>query len=315
MYRVSFFILAILFFSSCEEKVALSDAYGNFEATATTISAEANGRLLFLKVEEGQKLRSGSLIALVDTTQLDLQKKQVRASINTLPQKLRTDLADIEVMKNQKANLIRERDRVQRLVDKKAATPKQLDDLNGEVDVIEKRITALQSQTKTANRGILAEKEPMLAQIDLINEQIRKSYIYNPIDGTVLTKLTEPFEMVGIGTPLYRIGQLDTMTLRFYVSAVQLQKLKLKGKVEVLIDSGAKGYQELEGTISWIAEQAEFTPKTIQTKEDRVNLVYAVKAAVPNPNGWIKIGMPAEVNFQQGLNEKAQTSNKHTSAN
>jgi membrane fusion protein YbhG len=301
MSRISIFIFAIILFSSCKEEVTLSDAYGNFEATSTTVSAEANGRLLFLEAEEGQHLKAGTLIALVDTTQLDLQRKQIQATINTLPQKLRNDLADIEVLKNQKANLIRERDRVKRLVEKKAAIPKQLDDMNGEIDVIEKRIDAIQSQTQTANRSILAEKGPMLAQIDVVNEQIRKSYIYNPIDGTVLTKLTEPSEMVGIGSPLYRIADLDTMTLRFYASAVQLQQVKLGEDIEVLVDNGTSGFTTLKGIVSWISEQAEFTPKTIQTKEDRVNLVYAVKAKVANPDGYLKIGMPAEVNFRKKI--------------
>ena len=306
MSRLTIFIFTILFFSSCQKQEVLSDAYGNFEATITMVSAEANGRLLFLKAEEGQKLEAGALVALVDTTQLHLQRKQIQATINTLPKKLRTDLADIEVLKNQKANMTRERDRLKRLVEKKAATPKQLDDLNGEIEVVEKKINAIQSQTQTANRSILAEKGPMLAQIDIVNEQIRKSYIYNPIDGTVLTKLTEPFEMVGVGSPLYRIGQLDTLTLRFYASAVQLQDLKIGQTLEVLIDKGVQDYETLKGEISWISDQAEFTPKTIQTKEDRVNLVYAVKAKVANPDGLLKIGMPAEVNFRQNKETSPQ---------
>jgi HlyD family secretion protein len=296
MYKYLIFLFPILLVS-CQEEKQLSDAYGNFEATATTISSEANGRLLFLHVEEGQQLASNQLVALVDTTQLHLQRQQIRATIGTLPQKLRNTLADIEVLNNQKANLIRERNRVQRLVAKKAATSKQLDDLNGQIEVVDRQIEAIRSQTQTGNRAILSEKEPLLAQIAVINQQISKAYIHNPIAGTVLTKLAEAHEVVGMGVPLYRIGQLDTMTLRFYVDAVQLQTLQLGQEVEVLIDQGTDGYSSLNGQISWIANQAEFTPKTIQTKEDRVNLVYAVKALVPNENGVLKIGMPAEVNF------------------
>jgi HlyD family secretion protein len=296
MYKYLIFLFPILLVS-CQEEKQLSDAYGNFEATTTTISSEANGRLLFLHVEEGQQLASNQLVALVDTTQLHLQRQQIRATIGTLPQKLRNTLADIEVLNNQKANLIRERNRVQRLVAKKAATSKQLDDLNGQIEVVDRQIEAIRSQTQTGNRAILSEKEPLLAQIAVINQQISKAYIHNPIAGTVLTKLAEAHEVVGMGVPLYRIGQLDTMTLRFYVDAVQLQTLQLGQEVEVLIDQGIDGYSSLNGQISWIANQAEFTPKTIQTKEDRVNLVYAVKALVPNENGVLKIGMPAEVNF------------------
>ncbi|MEM1323723.1 MAG: HlyD family efflux transporter periplasmic adaptor subunit [Bacteroidota bacterium] len=297
MSRFIFISLLLLSLTACEEKAALSDAYGNFETTTTTISSEANGRLLFLRVEEGEALEAGTLIGIVDTTQLHLQRKQVEASISTLPKKLRTVLADIEVLNKQKANLIRERDRVNRLLAKKAATPKQLDDLNGEIEVVDRRITALEDQTKTSNRSILADKEPLIAQIAVINEQIRKSYLYNPLEGQVLTKLAEAYEIVGMGTPLYRIGQLDTLMLRFYASSQQLQAVKLGQEVQVLVDNGAERYRELKGKVSWIAEQAEFTPKTIQTKEDRVNLVYAVKAKVANPDGLLKIGMPAEVNF------------------
>jgi HlyD family secretion protein len=206
--------LCLLVFSACEEEVARSDAYGNFEATTTLVSSEANGRLLFLRAVEGQELKANTLVALVDTTQLHLQRRQIEARIGVLPQKLRNSLSDIEVLTRQKENLIRERDRVKRLLEKKAATPKQLDDLNGEIDVIEKRIAAIEENTQTANRSILSEKAPLLAQVDLINEQIRRCYIYNPVDGTVLTKLTEPSEVVGMGTPLYRIAQLDTLTLR-----------------------------------------------------------------------------------------------------
>ena len=299
MSNIHILLFWLLLFTACEEAEKRSDAYGNFEATTTTISSEASGRLLFLKVDEGQRLKAGSLIGLVDTTVLHLQRQQIKASINTLPQKLQNTLADIAVLTKQKTNLIRERDRVKRLIEKKAATPKQLDDMNGQIEVVDRQIDAIRSKTQTSNRAILSEKEPLLAQIALINERIRKSYIYNPIDGIVLTKLAEPHEIVAMGAPLYRIGQLDTMLLRFYVDAVQLQQLQLGVRVQVLIDAGADAYQEMTGTVSWIAEEAEFTPKTIQTKEDRVNLVYAVEPKVPNSEGVLKIGMPAEINFSQ----------------
>ncbi|MEO1415705.1 MAG: HlyD family efflux transporter periplasmic adaptor subunit [Bacteroidota bacterium] len=296
-YKGIIFILLSLLLSACQSSESESDAYGNFEAVVTTISAEANGKLLYLKVSEGEKIEQGEWVGLVDTTALHLQRKQIEASIRTLPQKLRNTLADIQVLEEQKDNLIRERDRVQRLKASKAATQKQLDDLNGQVDVLDKQIVALAQTTQTSNQAILSEKGPMLAQIAIVNEQIRKSYIYNPIKGSILTKLSEPHEMVGMGAPLYRIGQLDTLDLRFYVDAVQLQQLKLGQNITVKVDQGKKEYKQLSGRISWISTEAEFTPKTIQTKEDRVNLVYAVKAKVPNPNGLLKIGMPAEVDL------------------
>lgn len=289
-------IIAIL--TSCEADRAPSDAYGNFEARVTTVSAEANGQLRFLRVEEGQTLKEGALVGLVDTTQLHLQKQQKLASIRSLSKKLQDARPDIQVLEDQKRNLIRERNRVRHLLEKKAATPKQLDDLNGEIAVVEQRIRAAHAQTQTANRSILAEEDPMMAQVHLIEEQIRESYIYNPVRGTVLTKLAEPSEVVGIGSPLYRIASLDTLTLRAYAESIQLQNVRIGQKVEVLIDEGEDNDRSLTGTVQWISDQSEFTPKTIQTKEDRVNLVYALKIAVPNPDGTLKIGMPAEVNFQ-----------------
>jgi HlyD family secretion protein len=297
MYKLNLTFIFFIFLIGCSKNEELSDGYGNFEAIATTISSEANGRLLFLNLHEGQKLSKGVLIALVDTTRLHLQRKQIEASLQTLPKKLRNTLADIEVLRNQKSNLVRERDRTQRLVQSKAAIPQLLDDLNGKIEVVEKQIAAIKSQTNIANKSILAETEPLLAQIDIIEDQIKKSYHYNPIEGTVLTKLAESFEVVGMGTPLYRIGKLDTLELKFYTDAVNLQKVMLGQRVQILVDDGKDSMRETEGTISWISEEAEFTPKTIQTKEDRINLVYGLKAKVPNPDGLLKMGMPAEVIF------------------
>ena len=298
MYKIYIIFLLICLFS-CKEEIERSDAYGNFEATATTVSAETNGKIIYLNVEEGSKIAEGVLVALIDTTQLHLQRLQVDASMNVLPKKLRNTLADIEVLENQKANIVRERDRISRLLSKKAATSKQLDDLNGQIEVVERQIDAIRSNTDIGNRAILAEIEPLIAQKAIIDEQIKKCYIYNPVQGTVLTKLAEEHEVVRTGGPLYRIGQLDTLTLRLYADAVQLQSVALGNTIQVLIDEGSENLKEVEGRISWISDEAEFTPKTIQTREDRVNLVYAVKAEVANPHGNLKIGMPAEANFEK----------------
>ncbi|MEO0874426.1 MAG: HlyD family efflux transporter periplasmic adaptor subunit, partial [Bacteroidota bacterium] len=178
--------------------------------------------------------------------------------------------------------------------------------LNGEVEVVQNRIASVQANTSTANRGIMAEKEPMLAQIALLDEQIRRAYLYNPVAGTVINKMAEAGEMVGIGSPLYRIGKLDTLKLRAYTTSTLLQAVHVGQSVEVLVDQDETGYRSLSGVVSWIADQAEFTPKTIQTKEDRVNLVYAFEVAVPNPDGKLKIGMPAEVNFATATASKKE---------
>lgn len=296
LIKITTIFFLVFSFFSCEKIENRSDAYGNFEATEVVVSAESNGRLLTLNVEEGQTLEAGQFIALVDTTQLHLKKLQLQATIKTLPKKLREADSDIAVLEDQKHNLIRERDRVKKLLEDKAATPKQLDDLNGEITVVEQRIKAAKRTVQVANRGILAEQEPLAAQINAIEDQLRKSYIQNPISGTVMTKLAEPSEVVGFGTPLYKIANLDFLLLRAYASAVQIQNAAVGQQVKVLIDAGENAYRELPGEISWIANESEFTPKTIQTKEERVNLVYAFKVKVEN-DGNLKIGMPGEVVF------------------
>lgn len=295
--RYFFYSLSLLFFFSCTEEAPKSDAYGNFEATITTVSAEANGRLLNFTPTEGKQLKIGERVGQVDTTQLHLQRLQLRATATTLPAKLRDAEPEILVLQDQKRNLIRERDRLKNLVAAKAATPKQLDDLNGQIEVVEQQIRSARSQTQTTNRGILAERRPIAAQVNVINEQIRKATIYNPVAGTVLTKLAEPDEIVAMGSPLYRIANLDTLTLRAYTDGINLQRVKVGDEVQVLVDDSAETYRQLTGRVSYISPQAEFTPKTIQTKEERVNLVYAMKIRVPNTDGNLRIGMPAEVNF------------------
>ncbi|MBC6995093.1 HlyD family efflux transporter periplasmic adaptor subunit [Neolewinella lacunae] len=311
-YPVLFFLsLAV---SGCAEEAIRSDAYGNFEATTTTIGAEASGRLLQFNLAEGQELRPGQIVGLVDTTQLHLQRQQLEAQLGTFGSQVRSPDADIAVYEDQKSNLIRERDRTKRLVDAKAATPKQLDELNGQIEVINQQIVAARSRTNEANRGLLAGRAPVRAQLDLVAEQIAKAYVRNPVRGTVLTKLAEADEIVGIGSPLYRIADMDTLTLRAYAGSVQLQRARLGQRVTVLIDAGETGYDTLPGTISWISERAEFTPKTIQTKEERTNLVYALKVAVANPDGRLKLGMPAEVNFggaDAGAGEKQRSNERN----
>jgi HlyD family secretion protein len=290
-------LLLLFALSACTEEVPLADAYGNFEAMSTTVSAEANGRLLYLSVAEGEVVPPGKLIGLVDTTQMHLQRRQLEAQLSTFGKQIKTAAPDIAILKDQKRNLIRERDRTKRLVAAKAATSRQLDELNGQIGVIDQQVAAAKSKTNEVNRGILSGKDPIRAQIEVINNQIAKAYIYNPIGGTVMTKLAESSEIVGMGSPLYRIANIDTLTLRAYAGSVQLQRASIGQQVDVLIDAGTDAYGQLSGTITWISDRAEFTPKTIQTKKERTNLVYAIKIAVANPDGRLKLGMPAEVNF------------------
>jgi len=198
-------------------------------------------------------------------------------------------------------NLLHEQKRVQNLLKADAATPKQLDDINAQVeelqkqlDVIRKQDAAQTSVLKTQTSGLRADVQPLVAQIEQINDQLAKTKIVNEVNGTVLTKYAEANEVAAAGKPLYKIADLSTIILRAYVTGDQLTGIKLNQQVKVLVDSAGGQYRELPGTIEWISSKAEFTPKTIQTKDERANLVYAVKIRVKN-DGYLKIGMYGEV--------------------
>lgn len=288
--------LSSLLLTQCAPEEEGADAYGNFEVTHTTVSSEIPGKLMAFRVEEGQKIEAGTLIGWVDTTQLHLQKLQLEATIRALGKKQQNPKPQIAVLEEQKQNLLREQKRFENLLADKAATPKQLDDINAQIDVVNAQIDAARKNSQTANQGILSERDPLEAQINVVKDKIGKSLIYNPFTGTVLVKLAEPGEVVGMGMPLYRIASMDTLTLRAYISGTQLGKVQLGQKVQVHVDESPEQTRTYEGQITWISDQSEFTPKTIQTKEERVNLVYATKIEVKN-DGFLKVGMPAEVYF------------------
>lgn len=266
-----------------------ADGYGNFEATEITISSEANGKLEFLSVEEGEILEKGVVVALVDTLQLYLNKQQLLASKETVASKSGGVWSQVSVLNQQLQTAKTEQQRVQNMFAENAATKRQLDQANSQVDVLKKQIQNVETQ----NAPIVNEVKSIDAKVAQIEEQIAKCKIANPIKGTVLTKYAEPDEIVSFGKPLYKIADLDEMTLRVYVSETQLPNIKIGQQVTVKIDSGEE-MKDYKGTISWISASAEFTPKIIQTKEERVNLVFAVKVTVKN-DGSLKIGMPAEM--------------------
>ncbi|WP_299361553.1 HlyD family efflux transporter periplasmic adaptor subunit [Winogradskyella sp.] len=278
-----------------------SDAYGNFEATTITVSAKGSGELEQFNVSEGDILKKGKIVGIIDTTQMHLEKLQLIARLEALDLKLQEAAPEIAILLKRKSNLTRERNRTKNLLDKKAATQKQLDDFNGEIDVVNQQIASTQRSINISNRSILSERKPLEAQIAAIENIIADHTVSNPINGTVITTFVEPSELVSQGTPLYKVANLDTLTLRAYTSALLLQDVKLNDTVTVLIDEGEDNYKELDGKISWIASESEFTPKTIQTKEERVNLVYAIDVEVKN-DGALKIGMPGEVKFSSNTN-------------
>jgi HlyD family secretion protein len=284
-------LLTVLIYS-CGEEEKKSDAFGNFEAIEVIVSSETNGKLQQLNVEEGMTLEEGEIIGYVDTAQLYLKKLQLNSQKKVIGSRFNISSSQADVYRQQMRVYLIEKNRIENLLRENAASQKQLDDITGMMDVLEKQVNSALSQNSVTKQ----ELGNVDVQIKQIDDQIEKCIIKNPVKGTVIMKLAEPSEIVSFGKPLYKIANLDEMELRVYVSGAQLPGIKIDRKVKVLIDDGAEGYREMEGTVSWISPKAEFTPKIIQTKEERVNLVYAVKVKVKN-DGSIKIGMPGEVVF------------------
>ncbi len=281
---------AIFTLTGCNKNDEKADAYGNFEVDETVISAQMPGELVMFDVTEGERLEAGKLVGLVDTIQLSLAKPEIIANRKAVASKASNVIAQIEVLKDQLANLEREQRRVTNLLKVGAATQKQLDDINGQISVVKSQIQSVRTQ----NASILGQVEALDAKLAQLEDKIEKSKVVNPIDGIVLTKLAEPHEFVGPGKPLYKIANTDYLNLRAYVSESQLSSIKIGDTYTVKIDGPDGSLIDYEGTLIWVSEEAEFTPKTIQTKEERVDLVYAVKLRVKN-DGRIKIGMPGEM--------------------
>lgn len=276
-------------FVACNRGNGKADAYGNFETTEVTVSSESNGKIEFLNLEEGDKIEKNKLVGLIDTLQLHYSKMQLLANQKTIASQSKNVLSQKQVLLEQLNTSKMEQKRIHNMFEENSATKRQVDEIDGKVKVIEEQIKSVLTQ----NAPILNEIEGLAVQIEKINDQIQKSKITNPITGIVLTKYSEPGEVTAFGKPLYKIANLDQMTLRVYIGETQLSQIKIGQEVTVKIDS-EKSAKDYKGTISWISAQAEFTPKVIQTKEERVNLVYAVKLTVKN-DGSLKIGMPAEM--------------------
>lgn len=285
-------ILPIIFLAGCSDE-EISDAYGQFEADETTISAKASGELLAFTASEGTELQVGQQVAQIDTTDLMLQKEELQAQLKATESRLDNIDAEIAVQKEQLETAQKNLTRTQALVTEGAATEQQLDDAEGRVRTLQRQIDALQTQKQSIRSEINATRS-RLKQVD---QQLNDAQVVNPVNGTVLNNYVEQHELVKQGQPLYQIANLDTLELRVYISGAQLPSVRLDQTVNVLIDKNAEENQRLNGRVSWIADEAEFTPRMIQTKEERVTQVYAVKVRVPNPNGTLKIGMPGEVNF------------------
>ena len=275
---------------SCTNRNDQPDAYGTFEADEITISSMGTGQLLRFDIEEGMLLDSGQVVGYVDTTDLHLKKMQAIDQQAATSSRLGDLSAQVAVQEQNRENILVEQRRVAAMLKDGAATQKQMDDINSSLKLIDKQIASI----KTQSTGITGTVSSIGQQIAQLEESIRKSAIVNPVKGTVLTKFAERDEVTAFGKPLYRIADMSTMTLRVYISGVQLPHVKTGQKVQVRFDKDEKTNSTLEGVVTWISPTAEFTPKTIQTKEERVNLVYAVKVQVVN-DGSLKIGMPGEI--------------------
>jgi HlyD family secretion protein len=296
-------IMAVLAFSACTGNKHEYDASGTFEAVETIVSAEATGIIKEFTVEEGEELTENQVVGYIDSTQLYLKKRQLQAQINAVLSKRPNVATQIAALQEQLKQAEREQQRITNLLKADAATQKQLDDATAQVSIIKKQIEAQESSLGITARSINEESSPLSIQIAQLNDQLARSRIVNEVKGTVLTKYAEVNEMTTSGKPLYKIADLSVITLRAYVTGGQLPGLKLGQNVTVLVDAAEEKQKAYAGTVQWISNKAEFTPKTIQTKDERANLVYAVKIRVKN-DGFIKIGMYGEVKFHGNNTEK-----------
>lgn len=301
--------MAAIVFCSCTEPRDF-DGAGNFEADEVVVSAQQTGSILSFTVQEGQKLVTGQVVGQIDVEAQRLQKEQTMAVISSLRQKTVTPAPQIDVAQKQLAvqqeqldYLHKEQQRLKNLVMADAAPQKQLDDLTQQIAQVQKQIAVTRQQiasytesSATQNRAILSERGPLEKATEQVQYQIEKGQVVNPVKGTVLVKYALQGEMATLGRPLYKIADVDTLFLRAYITGDQLPRIKLGQAVEVRIDDGKGGFKKYSGTINWIADKSEFTPKAIQTKTERQNLVYAIKVRVAN-DGYLKIGMYGEVVF------------------
>ncbi len=292
-------LLAAVLLGACGGEDHPSDAYGTFEATEVTVSARTPGELVRFAPDEGMRLRADESVGQIDTVALALRRRQLVAQRASVRAKSGGVVAQIDVLHAQRKVAERDLERIEHMVKDEAATQKQLDDVRGQIDVLDRQI----EQIRTQNASIVGEVDALDAQIAQIDYQLSESTIVNPVNGTVLDTYVEPHELAAQGRPLYDIADLDTMYLRAWISGNQLASVRVGQSVTVLCDDGHGGIAERPGTISWIASEAEFTPKLIQTREERVNLVYAMRIRVANADGTLKIGMPGEVRFQQRSGE------------
>lgn len=294
-YTICLYLL-FLGIGACKEEEKSYDASGSFEAVETIISSEAGGKILQLHVEEGQQLDSGQVIGYIDSSQLHVNRLQLLQSKKAILSGRPHANVQVQTLKAELASAELDRNRTERLVNGGVASQKQLDDANAKIATLVAKISALENSLNTTTTSINEQGNTVDEQLKGIDNQLQKCIIINPVKGTVLSKYAEQYEVAVLGKPLYKIADLSTIVLRAFITGDQLPQVKVGQKVKVSTDDGNGGYKETEGVITWINNRSEFTPKTIQTKNERANLVYAIKVSVKN-DGYLKIGMYGQLSW------------------
>lgn len=291
----SLLVLALAM-TACGKGYKAYDASGVFESTEVTVSAEGNGKIMSLDLQEGDRLEAGAVVGCIDTVQLYLSKIQLEASRRAVGSGRLNISRQIAALESQIAKQRQELDRFTKLEQAGASNRKQVEDIQAQIDILERQLAAQKESLQNTNSNVSGQADALEAQVMQLEGKIRKCVITSPVSGTVLAKYSEAGELAVQGRALFKVADLDNIRLRAYITADQLTGLKLGQSVKVFADQGTSGRKEYAGTLIWISDKAEFTPKTIQTRDERANLVYAVKIAVKN-DGLIKLGMYGEVKF------------------
>ena len=296
MKRSFAYPLLVLLAASCVEGNKAYDASGVFESTEVTVSAEGNGKILSLDIQEGDRLEAGQIVGCIDTVQLHLSEVQLEASRRAVGSGWLDISRQIAALESQIGKQRQEFDRFTKLEKAGASNRKQVEDIQAQIETLERQLAAQEESLNSSNRNVSGQADALEAQIEQIRDRIRKCVITSPVAGTVLAKYSEAGEFAALGRALFKVADIDNIRLRAYITADQLTTLKLGQQVRVFADQGSSGRKEYAGTLIWISDKAEFTPKTIQTRDERANLVYAVKIAVEN-DGLIKLGMYGDIKF------------------
>ena len=291
----SLLVLALAM-TACGKGNKVYDASGVFESTEVTVSAEGNGKIMSLDLQEGDRLEAGAVVGCIDTVQLYLSKIQLEASRRAVGSGRLNISRQIAALESQIAKQRQELDRFTKLEQAGASNRKQVEDIQAQLDILERQLAAQKESLQNTNSNVSGQADALEAQVMQLEDRIRKCVITSPVSGTILAKYSEAGELAVQGRALFKVADLDNIRLRAYITADQLTGLKLGQSVKVFADQGTSGRKEYAGTLVWISDKAEFTPKTIQTRDERANLVYAVKIAVKN-DGLIKLGMYGEVKF------------------